>query len=55
MAKFIVSIGVSPTPTPFKGTPPLFFDKPPLNLQTIQAPLFKQFHPLYQFFVTPPL
>ena len=52
MAKFIVNIGVSPTPTPLKSTPPLFFAKPLLNLQTAQAPLFRQFRPIYQFFVT---
>ena len=31
---------------PPSKTPSLFFAKPPLNLQTVQAPFFKQF-PLY--------
>ena len=40
MAKFIVSIGVSLTPHSLKSTPPLFFAKSPLNLQTVQVPPF---------------
>ena len=34
-------------------TPSLFFAKPPLNLQTVQAPLFRQFPSIYCFFVNP--
>ena len=40
IAKFIVYIGLSPTPNPpqKQSPPPLFFVKPPpLNLQTVQA------------------
>ena len=48
MGKFIVSIRLSLNP--LKITPPLFFAKLPLNLQTVQAPLFRQFRPIYQFF-----
>ena len=33
--------------------PLLFLTKPPLNLQTVQAPLFRQFPPLY-WFLWPP-
>ena len=47
MGKFIVSIRLSLNP--LKITPPLFFAKLPLNLQTVQAPLFRQFRPIYQF------
>ena len=43
--KNIMHIGVSP---------PSFFPNPPLNLPTVQAPLFRQFPLLYWFFVTPP-
>ena len=33
---------------------PLFLAKPPLNQQTVQVPLFRQYPPLYRFFVNPP-
>ena len=39
--------------TPHKKTISLFFAKTLLNLQTVQAPLFKQFPPLDLFFVHP--
>ena len=31
-----------------------FVQPPPLNLQTVQAPLFRQFLPIYCFFLWPP-
>ena len=34
--------------------PPLSCQAHPLNLQTVQAPLFSQSSPLYWFFVNPP-
>ena len=43
---FIVCIGVSTAPNP-----PLSCQAPPLNLQTVQAPLFRQSPPLYRFFM----
>ena len=48
----IVCIWVS-TLTPKKHPLPLFA-KPPLDLRTVQAPLFRQFSSIYWFFVTPP-
>ena len=48
---FIVCNRVSP-PVPQKHYP-LFLAKPPLNLQTVQAPLFRQ-APLYVGFLWPP-
>ena len=41
----IVHLGINP---PQKHHP-LFFAKPPLNLQTVQAPYSRQFPPLYSF------
>ena len=50
----IVRIGVSNSPQKHH---PLFLAKPPppppLNLQTAQAPLFRQFPPLYWSYVNP--
>ena len=46
---FIVCIGVSTHPEKHE---PLFFAKPPLKLQTVQAPLFRQTL-LYWFLVNP--
>ena len=43
-----VCIGVSIHPT----TP--FLPSPPLNLQSVQVPLFRQFLAIYWFFVNPP-
>ena len=43
--------GVNP-PAP-ANPPPLFFSKPPSNLQTAQAPIFRQFPPIFCFFVKP--
>ena len=37
--KHSIRWGINP---PFKNCHPLFLDKPPLNLQTVQAPLFMQ-------------
>ena len=50
---FIVCIGVS---TPLQKHHPLFFAKPNplLNLQTVQAPLFRQFPPYKLVFREPP-
>ena len=33
---------------------PHFFVKPPLNLETVQAPPFQAIPPIYWFFATPP-
>ena len=38
---------------PFKNTTPSFSPSPLLDLQLIQAPLFKQFPPTSRFFVNP--
>ena len=50
---YIVCIGIS-TPS-LKNTIPSFLPSLPLNLQAFQAPLYRQFPPLYQFFVNCPL
>ena len=43
-------------PPPLKSTTHLFFAKPPpLNLQTVQALLFRPFPPIYWFCVNTPL
>ena len=43
--------GINPPPS---ETLPLFFAKPPpLNLQSVQAPSFRQFPPIYWFFLNP--
>ena len=49
----ILSIGVS---TPPQKRHPLFSPKPspPVTLQTVQAPLFRQFLPICCFFMNPP-
>ena len=39
---------------PFKNTTPLFLAKPPLNLQTLQAPPFLGNSSCIGFFVNPP-
>ena len=31
----------------YQSPPPLFFAKLPLNMETVQAPLFRQFPPIY--------
>ena len=41
---YSVHQGINP---PSKTPLPLFLAKTPLNLQTVQAPLFRQFPPLY--------
>lgn len=42
--------------TPFKNNNPLFFAKPPFNLQTVQAPLlFQAIPPIDWIFVNAPL
>ena len=54
----IVCIGVSTPPSsPQKHYSPLSCQPPPspLNLKTVQVPLFSQSPPLYQFLVKPPL
>ena len=41
--------------TPFKNNNPLFFAKPPFNLQTVQAPLlFQAIPPIDWIFVNAP-
>ena len=41
--------------SPSKTPPPLFLHSLfPLNLQPVQAPLFRQFPPIYYCFVNPP-
>ena len=40
-------------PPPLKNTTPSFLPSPPVNQQTVQAPLFRQF-PLYIGFLRPP-
>ena len=48
------ALGYHLPPTPLKNTRPIFCQAlPPLNLQAVQVPLFRQFPHLYQFFVTP--
>ena len=45
--------GINP---PSKTPPPFLAKPPPLNQQTVQAPLFRESPPMYWFFViTPPL
>ena len=44
--------GINPPP-PQKHHPPLSCQAPPVNQQTVQAPLFRQF-PLYIGFLRPP-
>ena len=50
MLRFTVCNGVS---TPLKTAPPVFLAKPTLNVQTVQAPIFRQFPPVRWFFVNP--
>ena len=45
-----------PPPSPLKNTNPSILPSPPSNLQTVQAPFFRQSLPLYWFFMnSPPL
>ena len=46
----IVCIGVS---TPFQKHHPFFLPSPLFNLEIVQAPLLKQFPPIYWFFMNP--
>ena len=41
------------SPQKRKNTILSFLPSPPLNLQTVQAPFFRQFLPIYWFFVNP--
>ena len=46
---YIVWIGVSTS----SKTHPLLFPKPPLNLKTVQGPLFVKFPPICWFYMNP--
>ena len=47
-----VDWGLNP-PLPLRNTTPFFLAKPPLNQQTVQAPLFRQSSPSILFFCEP--
>ena len=53
-ADIIVYIKVS-TPTPPQKHHPLFLAKPPLKSASCPSPIFRQYLPIYWFFVNPPL
>ena len=55
IGKFIVCTGVSPLSTPLKNILPSFLRSPSTSKSANcpSPPLFRQFPPIYQFFVTP--